>query len=41
MIAMILMAKATGTNIQVAYDHNSGGFCDQGFIGVYYIEMLP
>ena len=39
MIALVLEAKATGGQIEVAYD-NTGGFCDQHMIGVYYITEL-
>jgi hypothetical protein len=39
MVALLLLAKATGNPVEIAYD-NSGGFCDQGMIAVYFIEML-
>lgn len=39
MIAMVLEAKATGGQLEVAYD-STGGFCDQGMIGVYYLSEL-
>lgn len=38
-VAMVLMAKATGGQIEVAYD-KTGGYCDQGFIGVYYVVAM-
>jgi hypothetical protein len=40
MVAMLFMAKATGATIEVAYD-NAGGFCDHGFAGVYFLELMP
>lgn len=39
MVAIVMLAKATGGQITVAYDKN-GGYCDQGFIGVYYVSAL-
>jgi hypothetical protein len=39
MIAMLLSAKATGAQIQVGFD-NTGGFCDQGFMGIYFLQLL-
>jgi len=39
MIALLLAAKASGDQVQVAFD-NAGGFCDQGHMGVYYIETM-
>ena len=41
MIAMLLLAKASGASIQVAYDMNNNGYCDQGMPGVYYITVMP
>jgi hypothetical protein len=38
MIAMLMMAKATGAQVTIAYD-NTGGFLDQGMIGVYYVTV--
>jgi hypothetical protein len=40
MIALLLTAKASGSQVEVAYD-STGGFCDQGMIGVYYITVFP
>jgi hypothetical protein len=40
MLAILLHAKATGTQVEVAYD-NSGGYCDQGYPAVYYIVEMP
>lgn len=39
LVALVLEAKATGGRIEVAYD-STGGFCDQGMIGVYYISEM-
>jgi len=39
LLTLVLFAKATGGQIEVAYDKN-GGFCDQGMIGVYYVVAL-
>jgi len=39
MVAILLTAKASGGRVQVAFD-NTGGFCDQGFMGVYYVVGL-
>lgn len=39
MMTIVLEAKATGGQIEVAYD-STGGFCDQGMIGVYFISEL-
>ena len=38
--AMLMYAKATGAQIQVAYD-STGAFCDQNSIGVYLINIVP
>lgn len=35
-LAMILQAKSTGSTVQIGFD-NLGGFCDQQFIGIYYL----
>jgi hypothetical protein len=40
MIALLLTAKASGSQVEVAYD-STGGFCDQGMIAVYYITVFP
>jgi len=40
MVAILLHAKATGSQIEVAYD-NAGGYCDQGYAAVYYIVEMP
>lgn len=39
LVAMVLMAKAMGSQITVAYD-NTGASCDQQFPVVYYIQIL-
>lgn len=39
LLAMLLSAKATGSQVQVAYD-NTGGYCDQGMPAVYYIDVM-
>ncbi len=39
MLAMLLTAKATGSQLQVAYDSNANGYCDHGMLGVYYITV--
>ncbi|HEX5208002.1 MAG TPA: hypothetical protein VFW10_09460 [Steroidobacteraceae bacterium] len=39
MVALVVEAKATGGQVEVAYD-STGGYCDQGMIGVYYITEL-
>jgi hypothetical protein len=38
MLAILLTAKASGAQLQVAYD-NTGGFCDHGMVGVYYLVL--
>lgn len=38
MLSMLMMAKATGSQVTVGYD-STGGFCDQGMPGVYYIVV--
>lgn len=38
MVAIVLTAKATGAQLQVAYD-NTGGYLDQGLVGVYYVVL--
>jgi len=38
LIALVLTAKTTGAKLTVAYD-SAGGYCSQGFAGVYYIGM--
>jgi hypothetical protein len=38
-LAMILQAKATGGTLQVGYDSGSG-FCDQTYMGIYWLEMM-
>ena len=38
--AMLMLAKATGAQIQVTYD-NTGAYCDQNAIGVYLINLVP
>jgi hypothetical protein len=40
MVAILLHAKATGSQVEVAYD-NAGGYCDQGHAAVYYIVEMP
>jgi hypothetical protein len=35
MVAILLHAKATGRQVEVAYD-NADGYCDQGYAAVYY-----
>ena len=40
MLAILLHAKATGSQVEVAYD-NTGGYCDQGYPAVYYIVEMP
>jgi hypothetical protein len=37
MLAMLLAAYTAGTQVGVAYD-NTGGFCDQLSIGVYFLD---
>jgi hypothetical protein len=37
MLAILLMAYSTGTQVGVAYD-NTAGFCDQTGIGVYFLD---
>ncbi len=37
-LAILLQAKATGAQVQVAYD-STGGFCDQQMAGVYYVVL--
>jgi hypothetical protein len=39
MVATLLAAKAAGQRLQVAFD-NTGAFCDQGYMGIYYIAVL-
>jgi hypothetical protein len=39
LIAAVMMAKAAGSSVVVGYD-NTGGFCDQGSYGVYYVSVL-
>lgn len=38
MLSMLMMAKATASQVTVGYD-GTGGFCDQGMPGVYYIVL--
>jgi len=38
MLAILIAAKATGAQVQVAYD-NTGGFCDQQMVAVYYLVL--
>ena len=38
-LSLLLTAKASGATVTVAYDHNAGGFCDQGVYGIYYIVL--
>jgi hypothetical protein len=37
MLAMLLAAYSSGTQVGVAYD-NTGGFCDQTGIGVFFLD---
>lgn len=39
MLALVLEAKATGGQIELAYDR-AGGFCHQGMTAVYYVVEL-
>ena len=39
MVAMVLIAKAMGSQITVAYD-STGASCDQQYPVVYYIQIL-
>ena len=38
MLAILMTAKATGAEVQVAYD-NANGYCDQGSPAVYYLSL--
>lgn len=38
-LAILMSAQATGSQVEVAYD-STGGFCDQGAVGVYYIVII-
>lgn len=38
--AMLMLAKATGAQIQVTYD-STGAYCDQNGVGVYAINLVP
>jgi hypothetical protein len=38
-LALLLAAKASGAQVQVAYD-NTGGYCDQGSPAVYYVSLM-
>jgi hypothetical protein len=40
LVALLMMAKSTGNQIEVAYDSQSGTPCDQGMTPVYFIELL-
>jgi len=39
MLAILLSARAQGTQVEIAYD-SGGGFCDGGAIGVYFVESF-
>ena len=39
LVAAILTAKASGATLEVGYD-STGAYCDQGMVGVYWIEIL-
>jgi hypothetical protein len=39
LIAAVMMAKAAGSSVVVGYD-STGGFCDQGSYGVYYVSVM-
>lgn len=38
MLAILMTAKASGAQVQVAYD-NTNGYCDQGSPAVYYLSL--
>ena len=40
MLAVLLHAKATGSQLEVAYD-NAGGYCDQAYAAVSYMVEMP